>query len=911
MSYNPSFFPAPIQTSVSSQQDPQEYTARPSNAHSNALWFQQPSSRQLDDTPGLDNGLTRPLKQQEQERLAHLDRLKFFLATAPSRWDTSSAGSSSSNASGSGYSPSPTHPALNRFLLPSQEFVTCVLWNGLYHITGTDIVRALVFRFEAFGRPVRNMKKFEEGVFSDLRNLKPGVDACLEEPKSPFLDLLFKYQCIRTQKKQKVFYWFSVPHDRLFLDALERDLKREKMGMEATTVITGEPALSFVYDSKRSLYEQFSKAQGGRDGEGDLERAVRKLDEDPRSVNGHGDEEESSGVSSSEDDAQASGGNSTQPFFNMFSLFEGSPTYKQRRKKTSQKSGLSLVSGPEGDEPERGRPYRLNSSHTNSSSPSMSIERSSRNASPHTAATNNMSAADLFMKQARGELANPNGTAQRKRHSMIDPRQVGVYYDGVQGVNPISAPPSSAPLSGDFSSSSSSSSWNSPPPSPGSSKAHPCPLLSCGRQFKQIEELKRHLRTHTMDRPFTCPRCPKTFSRRDNLVDHVRVHGKDVDLDFSGMTDHVDGELIEMSAEDIETYGGSNSAIQSEYSEAQEKPLNMEADDVFGMHQRGRNGGGTTDISMSLNMFGGTDGLGMGMGMGGALRQQHSNSLPLLSMNASMRPYAGSRQNSAGVSGVYGGNLGQDDSQYLSIPGSGIPISISAPSHKQAFDHSSLYQSSTLFSEPGSAGGAVRRHRSMTPSIMRSDGPTARRPLTANSMTGEFPADAQPSSGRGYHPYPASSRNGSAHNSPMGGILGLPVEFGGQGLGRSSSRASSLSAQVHDDQMNRLSLGSDRPGSSLSVRSNSSNPYAENIYRTESPAPFANQQTPSVNPAALTDSPSHFMSDLPSYHPQQHHAQTAPPLDKNLMYMYNNAGGNRDDQEYAGYSQHPQHVSTI
>ena len=27
------------------------------------------------------------------------------------------------------------------------------------------------------------MKKFEEGVFSDLRNLKPGVDASLEEPK--------------------------------------------------------------------------------------------------------------------------------------------------------------------------------------------------------------------------------------------------------------------------------------------------------------------------------------------------------------------------------------------------------------------------------------------------------------------------------------------------------------------------------------------------------------------------------------------------------------------------------------------------------------------------------------------------------------------------------------------------------
>jgi hypothetical protein len=31
--------------------------------------------------------LTRPLNPTEQERLAHLDRLKFFLATAPSRWD--------------------------------------------------------------------------------------------------------------------------------------------------------------------------------------------------------------------------------------------------------------------------------------------------------------------------------------------------------------------------------------------------------------------------------------------------------------------------------------------------------------------------------------------------------------------------------------------------------------------------------------------------------------------------------------------------------------------------------------------------------------------------------------------------------------------------------------------------------
>lgn len=132
--------------------------------------------------------------------------------------------------------------------------------NNLFHISGTDIVRCLSFRFQAFGRPVKNSKKFEEGIFSDLRNLKAGTDATLEEPKSPFLDFLYKQNCIRTQKKQKVFYWFSVPHDRLFLDALERDLKREKMGQEATTVAVEEPALSFEFDSSQSLFEQLTKA---------------------------------------------------------------------------------------------------------------------------------------------------------------------------------------------------------------------------------------------------------------------------------------------------------------------------------------------------------------------------------------------------------------------------------------------------------------------------------------------------------------------------------------------------------------------------------------------------------------------------------------------------------------------------
>lgn len=1179
---NPTFQPPPIQTAVAvNDHDPQEYTARPSNSHvhSSALWFQQPSQRQQDSAS--EHGLSRPLKPQEQEKLAYLDRLKFFLATAPSRWDTS-AGTGNDTGNANGF-PSPSHPALNRFLLPSQEFVTCVLWNGLYHITGTDIVRALVFRFEAFGRPVRNMKKFEEGVFSDLRNLKPGIDACLEEPKSPFLDLLFKYQCIRTQKKQKVFYWFSVPHDRLFLDALERDLKREKMGLEATTVITGEPALSFTYDPKRSLYDQFSKAQGGRDGDNDLERAVRKLDEDTPGTSSADNsmEDESSGLSSAEDaiDAEASH-QGAQPFFSMFSLFEGSPTYKKRRKKTTPKpSSLSNVSvpGAEDDEHERGRfPYRISPENPHDGSPSMSLERSSRNPSPVPETSANLSAADMFMKQARGELANGNGSIppNRKRHSMIDTRQVGVYYEGIQGPNPM-APASS----GSATSYSTSSGWSTtngmlsvpgygnalaqrgrsvdagyraqytaipqplsagyintsfddsspstggrsfdgyptsfssgappayltafPPPNPAASpaalgsadatgKSHSCPLLSCGKQFKRLEHLKRHLRTHTMERPFICQKCKKRFSRSDNLSQHLRVHEKEGEegIDPSALIDSTftdeNGELVDLASlddgmEDYVDYDGgvhSDSSpgtgiVPSEYvgytgnesfgsgpynpqqhhsahqrtasgastdfglqdwihdSEGEDgsspnaqpassnasassaspdasnnvegegennaqKDLNMEADDVYDMHQPA----GGTDISMSLNMYGGENGLGMGMGMGnvgiGAIRQRqaadvqmsdssssgpwalrtqspfvdsppvsasssqathqpnHSNSLPLLGVNPSMRSFAVSRQSSAGVSGVYGGLPGsQDDAQYLTIPSSSyapVSMSISAPSHKQSFDHGSLYPPSVLFSEPtsmsasnslsgspsggastlhaamglgnrnslgvDSAGGAVRRHRSMTPSIVRDP---VRRPGTANSTSGEFPPgtfdsnQGQASATRGYHPY-ASSRGSSVHNSPMGGMhnMGLPnsvVEaYANMGMNRrSSSRGSNLQqpgGDMQNDQQQHLSVSSmERPGSSLSVSSNASNPYGGDMYRTDSPTPYPGATT------SLTSSPSPFLTDLPSANPPYSgHAATVPQLDnKGLLYMqYPSA-----DVDYFAQGQHPQHVSTI
>lgn len=228
---NPNFF-----SNNSSQSNSTTTLATNSQLSPNTNSIETSNHSPLDNT----STLSKEYSQEILDSLQLVKDLDLFLVTAPANWHE--------------------NQVIRRYFLNKEEgFVSCVYWNNLYFITGTDIVRCIAYKMSRIGREVTDRKKFEEGIFSDLRALKCGSHAILENSRSPFLKFLHRNQCLRTQKKQKVFFWFSVPHNKLFNDVLERDLKRELSNQQATTKPISSVFKSFKYDQSFPLVEQLSK----------------------------------------------------------------------------------------------------------------------------------------------------------------------------------------------------------------------------------------------------------------------------------------------------------------------------------------------------------------------------------------------------------------------------------------------------------------------------------------------------------------------------------------------------------------------------------------------------------------------------------------------------------------------------
>jgi transcription factor STE12 len=560
------------------------------------------------------------------------------------------------------------------------------------------------------------------------------------------------------------------------------------MGQEPTTVVTGEPAISFTYDPKRSLYDQFSRTQKG---EADDEDAHGSDSADTSAVNKMINPADSLVGRSREDGSSSSderSGEDARPracpsaaFLSMFCLPEGSPTYKRRRRrqpKMTRKSSEEISDNASSvgsvrqsvDENQvapsvghrlglsknasdaflaQANPRRfgflssIGHGHSGHRAGSSSFPENILSVGAPNPPTNGLS----LTSEVDGILRHPQ---RQNSYPMYEPRGANLGHT----TQPFSASWSSPYLHSGGSASHSSSSL---PAISQRVKAFSCPLLSCGRLFKRLEHLKRHLRTHTMERPFQCPICRRRFSRSDNLTQHARIHARSSDMrgsafdsgffgdeesdaDIEGL-DHLDGDDSDFAAYastrvvEVEVQGElpEEGLLPSVVHGTPHELFPSSAPNVQFAQPGTREQSGYPSVGTSSPWC------------------MQTTPLPSPGFHSPEASPAQVTQQINGSSAHYHSYPGRVASSYTPV---------SAPPHKSGFDQPTMYAQSLEHSQP-SGSGPIRRYRSVTPSVAQ-NGDLIRRPITAASMSDYRTASPAP---RGYHPYAGALASGHAPNS--------------------------------------------------------------------------------------------------------------------------------------------------
>ncbi|XP_055451091.1 ras-responsive element-binding protein 1 isoform X2 [Psammomys obesus] len=85
----------------------------------------------------------------------------------------------------------------------------------------------------------------------------------------------------------------------------------------------------------------------------------------------------------------------------------------------------------------------------------------------------------------------------------------------------------------------------------------------CSKRFWSLQDLTRHMRSHTGERPYKCQTCERTFTLKHSLVRHQRIHQKARHSKHHGKDSDKD-ERAEEDSEDESTHSANNPVSENE-----------------------------------------------------------------------------------------------------------------------------------------------------------------------------------------------------------------------------------------------------------------------------------------------------------------------------------------------------------